>query len=75
MLLPDKMTRYEESVLSKFVPLMQVLSKEKTIKVKELYEKTSEKFSTVCEFIQTLDALYALNKIDLNESAGEIICL
>lgn len=73
MLLPDKIIRYKKSVISKFVPILEIL-KERSENARELYEQTKVHFSKVSEFIQTLDALYALGKIDMNEK-GEIVCL
>ena len=77
MLLPDKMTRYEESVLPKFVPILQMLE-EQVLSPDELYRRLCVKekkiVSSVSEFIQTLDALYALGKITLNDK-GELVCL
>lgn len=75
MLLPDKMVSYKDSVFSKFVPLLQILQKEKSVSPETFYTQTKNLFSSLSEFIQTLDALYALGKINLDKKNGEIICL
>lgn len=75
MLLPDKMIKYKESVLVKFVPVLNFLQLNSPIIPERLYEETKNIFTSLSEFIQTLDALYALGKIDIDNSTGEIICL
>ena len=75
MLLPDKMIRYNESVISKFVPVLQVMILNERIFPERLYKNIKSHFSSLSEFIQTLDALCALGKIDIDNATGEIICL
>lgn len=45
---------------------MRIISQE-PIQVKELYYQVSSRFESPAEFIETLDALYALNKVKFNE--------
>lgn len=67
MLLPSKVCSYNESILSKFPILLKEL-KEKPHTVKDLYLKTSENLSfDICEFIEILDCLYALEKIEYDK--------
>lgn len=75
MLLPDKMIKYKESVLARFVPVLTFLHSNSPIIPERLYAETKNSFTSLSEFIQTLDALYALGKIDIDNSTGEIICL
>ena len=75
MLLPDKMIRYNESVISKFVPVLQAMILNERIFPEQLYKNVKKHFSSLSEFIQTLDALYALGKIDIDNVTGEVICL
>lgn len=75
MLLPDKMIRYKESVIAKFVPLLQILQESQSVEPNYLYKVTKEYFSSISEFIQTLDALYALGSIDFEPTTGDIVCL
>ena len=73
MLLPDKMVKFKDSVLANFVSVMTVLRENQTISAIQLYKK-AKCFDTITDFIQTLDALFALGEIELNEK-GEIVCL
>lgn len=75
MLLPDKMIKYKESVLAKLVPVLNFLQINTPLFPERLYSETKNSFSSLSEFIQTLDALYALGKIDIDSTTGEIICL
>ncbi len=75
MLLPDKMIRYNESVISKFVPVLQAMILNERIFPEHLYKNVKKHFSSLSEFIQTLDALYALGKVDIDNVTGEVICL
>ena len=75
MLLPDKITRYNASIFSRFIPVIQILGERNSGKADELYQILKGSFLSVSEFIQTLDALYALGKIDIDKNTGELICL
>lgn len=71
MLLPDKLFTYSESVLSKF-PLILDIIKKRPIKVKELYVVVNEKVSGTSEFLDVLDCLYALGKVEY-DSKEEVL--
>lgn len=43
------------------------------IKITDLYEKTSSNFSSLDEFIYSLDFLFILEKIILNPANGTVI--
>ena len=62
MKLPSKITSYQESVLSKFSPVLAVLQSADT-GVFALYAMTSKHFTGIEEFMDTLDCLFALNKV------------
>lgn len=62
MKLPSKITSYKESVLSKIPSVLTVLQNT-DIGVFALYEATSRNFSGTEEFMDTLDCLFALNKV------------
>ena len=62
MKLPSKITSYKESVLSRFPPLLAVLQSADN-GVFALYEATSKHFSGIEEFMDTLECLFALNKV------------
>lgn len=71
MLLPNKLYSYNESVLSK-LPLILTVLKKQPMSVLELYSKVIPKLSGVSEFIDTLDCLYALSKIDYDGKEDEL---
>lgn len=62
MKLPSKITSYKESVLSKFPPVLAVIQSA-DIGVFALYTATAKYFSGIEEFMDTLDCLFALNKV------------
>lgn len=62
MRLPSKITSYSESVISKFPPILSVLQNADT-GVLALYEATIKHFSDIEEFLDTLDCLFALQRI------------
>lgn len=70
MKLPNKINSYNESNISKFVPIIEILIK-KDENIYLLYKKTLKYFKDVEEYIDTLDCLFAMKKIILLES-GEI---
>jgi len=72
MRLPNKITTFNESVLSKF-PLILRLVENNNIPVLELYNSVKAEIEDVDTFLEVLDCLYALGKIDFNEQE-RIIC-
>jgi hypothetical protein len=71
MKLPSKLFSYEESIFPKFPLILKIINQE-PIKVKELYYQVSRHFESPAEFIETLDALYALNRVEFNEESEEL---
>lgn len=69
MLLPNKLFSYNESTLCKFPIVLKEL-KRKPLGVHELYKKVIRDLSGVNEYIDVLDCLYALNKIEYDEEEG-----
>ena len=67
MLLPDKLFSYSESTLSRF-PLVLKELKKQPMSVLELYQKVIRHFDGVNEFIDVLDCLYALRKIEYDDA-------
>lgn len=66
MKLPSKITSYSESSISKFPFILKALREgEKT--PLELYLKAKKEHIQIAEFMEVLDGLYALRRIDLNE--------
>lgn len=72
MRLPSKITSYKDSLLNKFPLLMKNIEKG-GISIHELYEITKKYFDDVEQFIDALDYLYALNKIELDKESEKII--
>ena len=72
MQLPSKLFSFEESTLSKFAPLLKALQT-RQYSILELYSISEELFSGVNDFINTLDCLYALKKIDFKEDEEVLI--
>lgn len=69
MLLPNKLYSYNESILSRFPTVLKELKKQ-PLGVHELYQKVIGKLDGVNEFIDVLDCLYALHKIEYDEQEG-----
>ena len=67
MQLPNKLYSYNYSVLSKFPILLKSLQKGDV-----LFMSNQDKFESINDFIETLDALYALRKIDYDDEKGVI---
>ena len=68
MRLPNKFTSYKQSILYKLPFLLDVL-KDEDCPVKTLYTKTKNKagISNIDEYIEILDCLFMLGKIELRE--------
>ena len=64
MRFPSKTTTYSGSVLSKF-PIMLDLLVEQDMTPVELYKTTRTKVEDVGEFLEIVDCLYLLGKIEL----------
>lgn len=65
MLLPNKLFSYQESILSKLPVILKKLST-RPYGVKELYIASKTELSGISEYIEVLDCLYALGKIELD---------
>ena len=72
MRLPSKITSYGESVISKFPPVLSVLQDSDT-GVFALYEATMKYFNSIEEFMDTLDCLFALQRVRYDEER-EVLC-
>ncbi|HEL0614688.1 TPA: hypothetical protein TVN69_000929 [Streptococcus equi subsp. zooepidemicus] len=66
MKFPNKVISYKESAISKFPYVLKQLEGSDLTAV-ELYKKVKNKVEDVREFLDILDCLYALNKIELVE--------
>lgn len=66
MKLPNKIYSYSESTMSKFIPIIGQLEN-RDESVTSLYQKIKKNFNDIEDYIDTLDCLFALNKIILSE--------
>lgn len=69
MKFPNKVTPYQASILAKF-PIVLVLLEQQDMKPGDLYKKIKSKVSDVGEFLEILDCLYALGRIELNREGS-----
>ncbi len=69
MKFPSKVTPYKESIIAKF-PVVLAKLERKDMSPSELYKSVKSRVADIREFMDILDCLYALNKIELN---GEVI--
>lgn len=71
MLLPNKMISYSDSVISKFSVVLTELQK-KSQNIHELYKKHKKEFESIQNYIEVLNCLFALNKIQIDEISEEV---
>lgn len=71
MKLPNKVITYKESLLAKF-PISLVILKEQEISADLLYKKVKSKVDDIGEFMEIMDCLFALGKIELDVKKGVI---
>ena len=70
MLLPNKIISYNESILSKFPIVLNVL-KDNAYLIIDLYEQLKTSLDIEC-FIEVLDCLFAFGKIEIDYVARSI---
>jgi hypothetical protein len=66
MLLPSKVTPFKKSVLTKYLLLLKEIKAE-DISAIELFKKVKPKIGSIAEYLEVLDCLFALKKIELTE--------
>lgn len=66
MKLPNKVTPFKESIIAKFVPVLDKLRSE-SLSPSELYKAVKTKVNGISEFMEILDCLFLLEKIELDE--------
>ena len=70
MKIPNKVTPYKESSIAKF-PVVLALLEKKDMTPSELFSKVKKnKIQNIDEFVEIIDCLYAMHKIELN---GEVL--
>lgn len=70
MTIPNKIIPYEESVLYYIPKVLVVMEKQIVISPMELYKKVRKDIPNLAFYIEILDCLFALGKINLNEERG-----
>lgn len=71
MLLPNKIVPYEKSVIVYFPLVLKELKKHGVIPPLALFNKVrKKKLSDVVVFVDVLDCLFALGKVELDEEKG-----
>ena len=71
MKLPNKLFTTYESCIGAF-PIILKIIKEEPVSVFILYEKIKDRFYSITDFIDTLDALFYLGKIEFNKDKKEL---
>ena len=71
MKLPSKIFTYNESTLSKLVPVLKSI-KEKGCSPSNLYKKHKKLFKNTNDFTECLDLLFVLGKIKFNQNSEMI---
>lgn len=66
MQMPNKLFTYKESVLSKFPVILKNIE-HGNCSVIELYQNVQKDVGDICEFMDALDCLYALGKIEYDD--------
>ncbi|MGR5514093.1 ABC-three component system middle component 7 [Vibrio harveyi] len=68
--MPNKIISIDESGIYKAAKLMSKIDGD--VKVTELYSKNKRLFADIPDYIEALDILFALQKIDLNNGVIKI---
>ena len=71
MFLPNKTIPYSDSVIARFPIILKALE-DNNQNIHSLYKKNKKKFLSIQNYVETLDCLYALNKIEFDETKEEI---
>ena len=69
MRLPNKVITFKESTISRFPIVLQIL-REQDMKPGALYRKVKSKVEDVGEYIDILDCLFAMGRIELIKHLG-----
>lgn len=72
MKIPNKLFSYRESIIIKFPIILNALEHDKSITISELYLNVTNKFEGITEFIETIECLYVLGKIEYSYESRRI---
>ncbi|WP_238882957.1 ABC-three component system middle component 7 [Clostridium sp. YIM B02551] len=64
MKLPNKLFSYRESIVSKLPIILNAFEQEKYLTIDQLYINVINKFENISEFLEAVECLYALGKIE-----------
>ena len=71
MRFPNKITSLSESVIGKGAIVLRIISKQ-DLSIIDLYKRIKRSFVSFSEYVDTLDYLFAINKIVLNDK-GDLL--
>lgn len=71
MIIPNKVTSYRESIISKLPIILEKLV-EKETNIQNLYFEVEKDFLDINEYILALDVLFVLDSIELDEGKRSI---
>ena len=71
MIVPNKVISFNSSVVSKLSRILDLLAS-KSFSVVGLYDELHEQFDNIDHFLVTLDALYALRRVEIDSKTGII---
>ena len=72
MRVPNKIYTYNDSIISKFPVILRELKKEE-LSVLSLYKRVETQIEGINEYLQILDYLFAMNKIEMDYKKGVLI--
>lgn len=64
MKFPNKLYTYNESIISKLPIIMNEIENHENCSIYNLYSSVISRFQNITEFLDALDCLYALGKIE-----------
>lgn len=73
MLLPNKTISYSESVLMLFPLILHTIENNPEISVSDLFNTIKGNCSSVIQFTQSMDCLFALGRIDFFAGTGGLV--
>lgn len=72
MIVPNKVTAYQESMISKMLNIVEQLEVENKLKVINLFNEVSHEFEGVEEFMYSLEVLFLLEVINVDTDSGVV---
>ena len=70
MKFPNKIFSIEESVISFFSIILEVMEKQREKSIFDLYRETINLFPSNTDWVDTITCLYAMGAINFNEEKG-----